>query len=82
MFHRLKSVQALPNMVLQVEFLTGEVKLFDVKPLISKWGIFKDLTQEEGLFDLVRVDTGGYGIVWNENIDLACNDLWEGANLP
>ena len=75
MFHRIKSVRPLSDMVLHVEFINGNTKHYDVKPLMKKWEVFKDLTQG-GLFDLVSVDTGGYGIVWNEYIDLACNELW------
>ena len=33
----------------------------------------------DGLFDRVRVDTGGYGISWNDDIDLSCDELyWNG----
>ena len=28
-------------------------------------------------FGCVCVDVGGYGIVWNDNLDLACDELWE-----
>ena len=63
-------------MMLHVEFMSGEIKHYDVKPLIDKWKVFKDLAQDE-LFNLVRVDKGGYGIVWNEYTDLSCNELWE-----
>ena len=27
-------------------------------------------------FNKVKVDEGGYGISWNENIDISCNELW------
>ncbi|MBQ4463666.1 MAG: DUF2442 domain-containing protein, partial [Eubacterium sp.] len=30
-----------------------------------------------GLFNQVKVDSGGYGVSWNDQIDLECNDLWE-----
>jgi hypothetical protein len=63
-------------MVLHVEFICGNIKHYDVKPLMNKYEVFKDLVQGK-LFDLVRVDNGGYGVVWNEYIDLACNELWE-----
>ena len=76
MFHKIKNVQPLPDMVLHVEFVGGAIKYYDVKPLMNKWEVFKDLKQGE-LFNFVRVDTGGYGIVWNDYIDLACNELWE-----
>ncbi len=29
-----------------------------------------------GLFELVRVDAGGYGIIWNDELDLDCNELY------
>lgn len=25
----------------------------------------------------VKVDAGGYGVSWNDDIDLSCNELWE-----
>jgi hypothetical protein len=80
MFHRIKSVQPLPDMVLRVEFICGIIKCYDVKPLVYKWEVFKDLTQC-GLFNLVSVDAGGYGVVWNEYIDLACNELWDNGSV-
>ena len=76
MFHKIKNVCPLPDMILYVEFINGSAKCYDVKPLMDKWEVFKDLTQGR-LFDLVRVEACGYGVVWNEYIDLACNELWE-----
>ena len=76
MFHKIKNVCPLHDMLLYVEFISGDAKCYDVKPLMNKWEVFKDLKQGK-LFDFVRVDTGGYGVIWNEYIDLACNELWE-----
>ena len=28
------------------------------------------------LFNSVIVDQGGYGIVWNDDIDISCDELW------
>jgi hypothetical protein len=75
MFHRVKDVQPLPTMILQIIFVDGCTKYYDVKPLMDKWDVFQDLTQNN-LFDLVQVDAGGYGVIWNDYIDLACNELW------
>lgn len=76
MFHKVKKVVPLDDLVLLVEFQNGQKKKYDVKPLMSKWGVFRDL-KNDTLFSLVKVDTGGYGVVWNKYIDLACNELWE-----
>jgi len=66
-------------MLLHVSFVCGAEKQYDVKPLMDKWSVFKDLLHG-GLFNLVHVDTGGYGIVWNDYLDLACNELWENGS--
>ena len=29
-----------------------------------------------GLFEQVKVDSGGYGISWNDELDLSCNELY------
>lgn len=76
MFHRIKAVEPLSNLLLRVEFMDGSIKQYDVKPLLAKWTVFNDLRQE-ALFRLVRVDAGGYGIVWNDYLDLSCNELWD-----
>ena len=76
MFHKIKSVVPQPDLILLVEFQNGSKKKYGVKPLMSKWEIFRDL-ENDILFRLVKVDIGGYGVVWNEYIDLACEELWE-----
>lgn len=77
MFHRVKAVAPLPDMNLRVAFLSGEVKRYDVKPLLAIWEPFQSLAQVQGLFEQVRVDLGGYGISWNDELDLSCDELWE-----
>jgi hypothetical protein len=72
---RVKQVHALPDMLLHVVFENGKAKSYDTKPLMKKHEIFIDLTRNN-LFDYVRVDAGGYGIVWNDYLDLACEELW------
>lgn len=77
MFHKIKEVKSLENYILEVIFEDNTKKYYDVNPLFSKWEIFNDLRIIDGLFKQVKVDVGGYGIFWNEEIDLSCNELWE-----
>lgn len=77
MFYRVKEVRPLPAYHLLVSFDTGERKRYNVAPLFEKRDIFKTLSSVKGLFEQVRVDAGGYGISWNDDIDLSCNELWE-----
>ena len=76
MFHKVKSITSLPNLCLLVEFQDGSTKKYDVKPLFKKWPVFQALDYVPGLFEQVRVDAGGYGVSWNDDIDLACDELY------
>jgi len=76
MFYKIKSVEPLDNYILLITFENGIVKKYDVKKLFEKWENFNDLKNIIGLFSNVKVDSGGYGVYWNENIDLSCNELW------
>lgn len=76
MFHKVKTVNALPDYELSVQFAEGITKIYDVKPLFEKWPAFKPLKSSD-LFNKVSIDTGGYGIVWNDELDLSCDELFE-----
>ena len=77
MFHKVKAVNALPDYCLSVQFSEGVTKIYDVKPLFSKWPTFKTLESSPELFSGVEVDAGGYGIIWNDDLDLSCDELFE-----
>ena len=82
MFNKVQAVKPLPEYGLLVLFASGEEKRYNVKPLFDKWEPFKALAATKGLFEQVKVDAGGYGISWNDAIDLSCNELYEnGARL-
>lgn len=77
MFHKVKKIKTIEKYVIEVTFEDNIVKYYDVSKLFKKWEIFKKLLIEEGLFEQVKVDKGGYGISWNNEIDLSCEELWE-----
>ena len=77
MFHKVKAVNALPDYRLSVQFAEGVTKIYDVKPLFAKWEPFKALENAPELFSCVEVDMGGYGIIWNDDLDLSCDELFE-----
>ena len=77
MFHKIKNISALPDYKLSVQFSEGVTKIYDVKPLFEKMPVFIDLKENPAEFACVAVDVGGYGIVWNDDLDLSCDELWE-----
>lgn len=80
MFNRIKDVITLPKHKLNVLFIDGTTKQYDVTPLFNKIPTFQQL-KDEGLFNSAKVDVGGYGIVWNDNLDLSCDELWENGAI-
>ena len=77
MFYKVKDIKIIKKYVLEVLFENNIIKYYDVSLLFDKWAVFKNLENIEGLFEQVKVDKGGYGISWNDDIDLSCNELWE-----
>ena len=77
MFHKIKNVNALPDYKLSVQFAEGVTKIYDVASLFEKYSFFLPLKGSPELFSSVIVDQGGYGIVWNDDIDISCDELWE-----
>lgn len=76
MFHKVKAVNALPDFRLSVQFVEGVTKIYDVKQLFDRWEAFKALQCRPELFYGVEVDVGGYGVVWDDDLDLSCDELY------
>lgn len=76
MFHKIKEVYPLPEMRLSVLFSDGTTKSYDASSLPMRLSAFEALRNDE-LFYSVEVDPGGYGIAWNDGLDLSCDELWE-----
>jgi hypothetical protein len=73
-YPKIKTVLPLDDCCLQVTFDNAVCKIYDCKPLLDK-PVFAPLA-DNWLFHAVRVDQGGYGISWNDEIDLAESELW------
>lgn len=76
MFHKIKNVTALNDYKLSVQFSEGVTKKYDVKPLFKRFKIFNKLKDNQ-LFNNVHVGPGGYGIIWDDEIDLSCDELYD-----
>ena len=75
-FYKISEIESIGDLNLKIKFENGITKVYDVKPLFDKWEIFKELKNND-LFKNMKIDTGGYGIIWNDDIDLSCNELYE-----
>ncbi len=81
MFHKVKEVNALPGYKISVRFAEGITKIYNVDLLIEKYSFFLPLKDDADLFSSVVVDQGGYGVVWNDDIDISCDELWANGEI-
>ncbi|NJM45784.1 MAG: DUF2442 domain-containing protein [Alkalinema sp. RU_4_3] len=69
------SAQTIDDLTLVVEFSNGDRKQYDISRLLEK-PMFSQL-KSPGFFRSFQVEAGGYGIAWNDEIDLSEYELWQ-----
>lgn len=73
-YPKVESVEPAQGKRLRVRFTNGAVRVYDCAPLLSLEA-FRVL-ENEAFFRSVRSDEHGYGVVWNDDVDLAESELW------
>lgn len=79
MIHRIKSVEPLDDLQLLVVFRNGVEVQYDITQLYDKFPQFKKL-EDNNLFKKVKVDVGGYGLSWNDELDLDAEEIWQSGS--
>ena len=75
MIYKIKSVETLENKIFKIEFENEEIKYYDMKKIIEKYIVFK-LLNNDVVFNMAKVDQGGYGIIWTDEIDISGEELY------
>lgn len=81
MFHKIKFVAYVPDYKLSVQFAEGITKIYDLNILMEKIDAFKIFKLNPYLMETVSVAPGGWGIIWNDELDLSCNELWDNGRV-
>lgn len=77
MMHKIMSIKAQDNLIVKATFFDGTIKEYDIKNMFSIYPQLKELENNNTLFKKVQVDIGGYGISWNDELDLDAETIWE-----
>ena len=72
---KIERVKALPQFGLLIVFQNGVEKKYNIRQLYTIYPQFKELEHNEDLFSNVKVDVGGYGVYWNDELDIAADEL-------
>lgn len=73
-YPKVKWVKPLDDNKLLVGFTTDIVKVYNCAPLLAEPTF--SILRQPAFFRSVQVDRGGYGIFWNDELDLSESELW------
>jgi len=79
-FPKIENVAPLARKGLLVQFDNGESRIYDCRPLLKKSPFV--VLQSDSFFRMVKVDAGGYGISWSDDVDLSEAELWKNGCVP
>ena len=71
---RIETVRPIGRARLLIRFRNGEERTYDCEPLLARSQF--SLLADPAFFRAVHVDAGGYGVSWNDDIDLSEYELW------
>lgn len=77
MIPKIRSLKPLENYILHVIFDDGKNVLYDVKEDMNQISKYKDLQNNYGLFQQVKLDKSRTCIYWNDTIDLPSDIIYE-----
>jgi hypothetical protein len=73
-YPKIKQVEPIAGKKLLVTFRNNTKKIYD-STLLLKEEAFKPLL-DNALFQSVKADKYGYGVIWSDDIDLSESELW------
>ncbi|MBQ3882266.1 MAG: DUF2442 domain-containing protein [Bacteroidales bacterium] len=76
MFHKAEKLEFREGTVLHLTFQEGKVKGYDMAVLFDKYPQLCAL-KDRALFLSGQLDVGGYGVVWNEDLDISAETIYE-----
>lgn len=75
MFNKIRHIEILPDYIIEATFVSDVVKLYDFKKLIQTHNAFMPLSNE-AMFKTAKIDCGGYGLCWTDEIDIDASEIW------
>lgn len=75
MLNKITQIEILPEYVIRATFAAKVVKKYDFKKLIAGHPAFQQL-KNPALFALAKIDCGGYGLAWTDEIDIDAAEIW------
>ena len=72
-----KKVRFLNDVVVELTYQDGKVIRYDMSLMFPKYPQLEELRKNRTLFENGRLDPGGYGVVWNDDLDFDATSIYE-----
>ena len=77
MFIRAIEVKFLEEVTLEMTFQDGKIVRYDMSNIFSKYPQLIALKEDRQLFINGHLDPGGYGVIWNDELDFDAMSIYE-----
>ena len=81
MFIRATRVRFLEDVVLELTFQDGRIVRYDMSNMFSKHPQLEELRTNRQLFESGHLDPGGYGVIWNDDLDFDAMSVYEDGEV-
>lgn len=81
MFIRATKVTFLEDTIVELTFQDGKVFQYDISLMFNKFRVFQKLKEDKELFYSGHLDNGGYGVIWNDELDLSAMGVYYSGQL-
>jgi Protein of unknown function (DUF2442) len=78
-YPKIKSAQVIDDHTLIVEFANEGKRKYDIAQLFDKEVFFP--LKNPGFFKNFQIDSSGYAIIWNEDIDISEYEIWSHGTI-
>ena len=76
MHYRAIKITYLEDVTFKMTFQDGKIVKYDLSKLFSKYPQFKRLREDRNLFMMGHLDSGGYGVIWDDELDLDATSVY------
>ncbi len=77
MFKYATNLKLLEGVTVEVTYQDGKVIQYDLSQMFDKYPQLKELKDNRDLFLKGHLDPGGFGIIWNDELDFDATSIYE-----
>ena len=81
MFIHATGVKFLDGVTLEMTFQDGKIVRYDMSKMFSKYPQLRELETNRQLFESGYIGAGGYGVIWNDELDFDAMSIYEDGEV-